>query len=86
MKILSDLLSRYAHIQTPHATVKKVFIQKVEECIDIQLTPEQVVVKGTTVWLQAPSVIKSAVRMHQQDILNSVSEELGNKQLLNAIQ
>lgn len=85
MKTLQDLLKRYAHIEAPDATLKKVFIQSVEKVIDITLEPSQVRIHKKTVCVEAPSVVKNEIRINQKEILGLVSEEVADTDALTAI-
>ncbi|QSH39176.1 hypothetical protein JXR01_02615 [Candidatus Kaiserbacteria bacterium] len=85
MKIINNLLDRYAHIQAPDATIKKAFIKAVEETIDFVIDKKDVKINKHTAHVNAPSVIKSEIRFNQQDILKKVNKEMGDKNALTAI-
>jgi len=85
MKTLKNLLSRYSHIQAPNATIKKAFIKVVEEVIGIPIALTQVEIHKKTARLSAPSVVKNEIRLHQKEILEKVSVEVGDKYALTAI-
>lgn len=85
MKTLSKLLEKYTSIQPPHATVKKTFIKTVDKVLDIHIDEQNVKVKGTTVILSVPSVVKNEIRLHQNDILTALAEELGSAETVRSI-
>lgn len=85
MKTLTNLLEKYKNIQAPNATVKKTFITVVEEMLDIELEPSQIKVTNKTIVLSTPSVVKSEIRLHQKDILDKLTTELGTKEVIHAI-
>ena len=85
MKILANLLERYAHIQAPDATLKKAFVRAVEECIDVSITIKDVSISGKIIKINAPSVVKNEIRFNQQDILKNISAEVGDKNAITAI-
>lgn len=85
MKTLKNLLVRYAHIQAPDATIKKAFVSAVENILEITLDVKQVSINKKTAHISAPSAIKSEIRLSQKEILQNVSEEVGDKNALTAI-
>ncbi|MAJ97505.1 hypothetical protein CL644_01280 [bacterium] len=85
MKIINNLLERYAHIQAPNATIKNAFINAVEETIDFIIDKKDVKIHNHTAHINAPSVIKSEIRFNQQDILKKVTKQVGDKNALTAI-
>jgi len=85
MKTLQNLLERYAHIQAPDASIKKAFIKAVEDTIDIVLSTKDVRITKKTAYIQTSSVIKNEIRFNQQDILQKVNEEMGDKNSLTSI-
>jgi len=85
MKILSNLLERYSHIQAPDKTLKKAFVKAVDDCVNITLELKDISISGKTIKVDAPSVIKNEIRFNQQDILKHISAEVGDKNAVTAI-
>lgn len=85
MKTLQNLLERYAHIQAPNATIKKAFIKAVDESVDFLLDKKDIEIHKKTAHVKAPSVVKTEIRLNQQEILNKVSDEVGDKNAITAI-
>lgn len=85
MKIVSNLLERYAHIQAPDKTLKKAFVKAVYDIIEITIDVKDLRISKKTVKVNAPSVIKNEIRFNQQDILKHINAEVGDKNALTAI-
>ena len=85
MKTLGDLLFHYKNLKKPHATLRKVFIVSVEKLLDITLEEKDVKIQKTIISIQAPSVIKNEIRLHQSEILSEVHTELGENKSITAI-
>lgn len=85
MKTLGDLLSHYKNLKTPHATLCKVFITSVEKLLDITLEEKDVRIHKSIISIQAPSVIKNEIRLHQKELLSEVHAQLGEHQSITAI-
>jgi len=85
MKIVSNLMQRYAHIQAPERTLKKAFVKAVSDCTEISINIEDIRVSGKTIKLNTSSVIKSEIRLNQQDILKHITAEVGDKNAITAI-
>ncbi len=85
MKGISNLIKRYMHIQAPNKTLKKAFIQAVEDCVNITLDIKDIEIFKKTIKINASSVIKNEIRFNQQDILNNISAQVGDKNAVTAI-
>ena len=85
MKLLNGLLSRYKNIKAPKRALRDAFISAVFQEIGVEIEKKQVNIQGKNVRLDAPSVVKNEIRLHQQSILKKVGAEVGNKNALMAI-
>ena len=79
MKILQDFLSRYKNIKAPERTKQKVFIDAVGKYIDVTLNKNDFKIYKDFVSLQAPSVIRSEIKLHEVEILKYLQDHLGEK-------
>ena len=77
MQELHNLLKRYTNLQAPEKTIRNAFIEAVHDCIGITLNASEIEVRNKTIRLRSASVIKSEVRLNQQDILMSMKERVG---------
>lgn len=85
MKSLTTLLERYTHIQAPDATLKKAFVKAVEDIVEINIEVKDITISKTTIFLNAPSAVKSEIRINQREILTKVAQDVGNSKVLTAI-
>jgi hypothetical protein len=85
MKTLHNLLQRYANIQPPDATLKKVFVSTVEDVVGVTIEVTQISIHKKTARINAPSVVKNEIRLNQKKILERVSSEFGDTNALTAI-
>jgi len=80
MKRVGDLFERYkTRFKAPQASVEKECIAVIKEVTGFDLTLNQVTYTVNThvIALQIPSVLKSELRFHQQEILQQLENRLG---------
>ncbi len=79
---LGNLIERYKRIlQPPQASIEKEFIQVVTETVGIQLLAHQVsyTVSNKTIYIKAPSILRSELLLHKVEILKVLKEKLGEQ-------
>lgn len=82
MTRMGELFEKYRlHIQAPQSTVEKACAKAIKEVTGLEVRPEQIsyTVSTRTLSLQVPSVLKSELRFHQEEILRVLEAELGRK-------
>lgn len=79
MKTLQNFLSRYKNIKAPERTKQKVFIDAVKKYIDTTLEPNDFVIHRDAISVRAPSIVRSEIQLHEQQILKYMEEHLGEK-------
>ena len=80
MKHISDLFERHLkNIKPPQASVEKEFITTCAEVAHITLKPEQCTftVGTKTIYLTAPSLLKSEIQKNKREILSTLKAKLG---------
>lgn len=79
MKILQDFLGRYKNIKAPERTKQKVFIDATRKYTDITLNKTDFKIYNDFISLQAPSVIRSEIKLHEVEVLKYLRDHLGEK-------
>jgi hypothetical protein len=80
MKKLGDLFERYnKRFKAPQASVEKECITVIKEITSIEVTLKYITytVSTRTIFIQAPSLLKSELRFHHSSILQALEKRLG---------
>lgn len=83
MKQIGDLFEHYRKVlYAPQKTVEKICISTIKEVTGFQLTESNVVynVATKTIYLKAPSLLKSELKFHHEVILAKVKNQLSDKE------
>lgn len=78
---IGNLLSKYrSNLQPPQASIEKAYIKAVDEVLGLSLTSNQVsyTVATKTIFIQAPSIIKTEIKRKQPQILSALEKHLPN--------
>jgi hypothetical protein len=79
---LGNLIERYKKIlKPPQASVEKEFIMVAKEVVGIELKPNQVsyTVSTKTIYIKAPSLLRSELLLYKVEILLNLKERLGDQ-------
>ena len=80
MKHISDLFERHLkNIKPPQASVEKEFIAVCKEVTQITLKPEhcKYTVSTKTMYITAPSILKSELKKNKREIFSALKAKLG---------
>ncbi len=80
IKKLSDLFDKYKNtLKAPQASVVKAFCEVVDEVLDITIEPTDIKynVYNKTINLRVSGIIKTEIKIHQEEILAHLKGRLG---------
>ena len=80
MKRIGDLFEKYrTKFKAPQASVEKACIEVIKEVTGFDVTLDQVTytISTRTIYIQAPSILKSELRFHYTEIIKKLEDELG---------
>lgn len=88
MKRIGDLFEKYRlHIKAPQKSVERESILVVKKITNFDLTEEQVIYTPATrtLYIKAPSILKSELQLHYPVILKELALKLGKVNSPNTI-
>jgi hypothetical protein len=80
MKTVGDLFEKYRkNLKPPQASIEKECVRVITEVTGLDITNFKLTytVATRTVSLQMPSIIKTEIQFHQQEILSRLQNDLG---------
>ena len=77
MRILQELLGRYAHIRPPHGVVKKEIVRIVRHYTGYSIEEHDVDIQGKTIRISAPSGTKQKIFLQKKNILEQLRQHIG---------
>ena len=80
MKTVGDLFEKYrTHFKAPQATVEKACAKAIKEVSGFEVSADKITytVSTHTISLRVPSILKSELRFHHEQILKQLQEQLG---------
>ena len=77
MREIQKLLERYAKLQAPEKTVKKAFVEAIQQVVGVSIDIDSVRIRNKTARLDVPAALKHEIRLNQQKVIEATKDTVG---------
>jgi len=75
---LGKFLERFKQLKPPERTVQQAVVSAIQEVVGVEIVCEDVVVVRGAVRLQVGPVVRTEIRMREQEVLERVAAAIGS--------